>query len=89
MKGLVFVAWMFSVIAALFWQPVITAITTIALATMLLCVAIVLVEIRDALWAQPAASKPTGGTVGMFASEGPKAADEGESEIRKMYYGSR
>lgn len=49
MRFLVMLIWAGSVLAGLFWQPLITAITTIALATMLLCVVLVLLDAKDAL----------------------------------------
>jgi 4-hydroxybenzoate polyprenyltransferase len=64
MKGLAVFVWIASVMAALFFAPSITAITTIAIVTMLLCAVLVLVEIRDAL-TRPAPS----GQVGMFSSK--------------------
>jgi 4-hydroxybenzoate polyprenyltransferase len=64
MKALAVLIWIGSVLAALFFAPSITAITTIAITTMLLCVVLVLVEIRDAL-TRPAPS----GQVGMFSSK--------------------
>jgi hypothetical protein len=85
MKGLAVFVWIASVMAALFFAPSITAITTIAIVTMLLCAVLVLVDIRDNLAVQndeepaaaatPSASKPSG-QVGMFSTAPPRKSEE-------------
>jgi hypothetical protein len=72
MKALAVLIWIASVLASLFLQPTITAVTTIALGTLLLCIVLLLVDIRGAL-ATP--SKPSG-PVGMFSTAPPRKLEE-------------
>lgn len=88
MKLVAYIVWVASVIAGLFWQPLLTAVTTISLTTMLLCVALVLIDIREGLRAiRPAPRERVIGQVAMF-SEPPKRPLE-EPETTAMYYGRK
>lgn len=83
--------WILSVLAALFWQPVFTAVTTIAITSMLMLVALGLSDILDAVnRTRPSAPASSRSPVGMFSDTRPgEGKQRDESELVKMYYGVR
>jgi len=83
--------WILSVLAALFWQPAFTAITTISITSMLMLIVLGLAAILDAVnRSRPSVPAPSRSSVGMFSDNRPsESRNEDESEMVKMYYGVR
>jgi len=83
--------WILSVLAAMFWQPAFTAITTISITSMLMLVVLGLAAILEAVnRSRPSVPAPSRSPVGMFSDTRPgKSRNENESEMVKKHYGVR